>query len=217
MTFSEKLIQLRKQSNLSQEGLAEKLNVSRQSISRWEMGSAMPDANNLMLLSKLFGISTDYLLNENYVSDNDIPKVREIRNDNTKIILYFLLVLEVMTLILQFMTVVILENIFFSLLSFIPFICVIAGFEFGYQKKKDLNNKTTALFRKRLYTISAWFGTYFPARLSVTVFSHISGIFDPKTSSKIVFECIVLTIYICSAMLMTLSIEKNHITKNKGD
>ena len=128
MTFSEKLIQLRKKNCLSQEDLAEKLNVSRQSVSRWEIGSAMPDAANILLLSKLFGVSTDYLLNENYISDNDIPKIKEIRNDNIKTIMSFLIILEVMNLILQFMTVVILENVFFSVLSFIPFICIIAGF-----------------------------------------------------------------------------------------
>ena len=64
MTFSEKLLNLRKKENFSQEALAEKLDVSRQAVSRWESGAALPDAGNLLQLSKLFGVSIDYLLND---------------------------------------------------------------------------------------------------------------------------------------------------------
>ena len=56
MKFSEKLFQLRKKAGMSQEELAEQLEVSRQAISRWEMGTAMPDAPNLLRISTLFGI-----------------------------------------------------------------------------------------------------------------------------------------------------------------
>lgn len=77
MTFAEKFLQLRKREGYSQEELADKLSVSRQAISRWEMGTAMPDSPNLLQISKLFGVSADYLLNDEYESDNDIPAVRE--------------------------------------------------------------------------------------------------------------------------------------------
>jgi len=77
MTFGEKLLDLRKRNGYSQEELAEKLDVSRQAISRWEMGTAIPDSQNVLHLSKLFSVSTDYLLNDDYESDNDIPKVKE--------------------------------------------------------------------------------------------------------------------------------------------
>ena len=77
MTFAEKLLQLRKREGYSQEELAHKLEVSRQAISRWEMGSAVPDSINLLHISKIFKVSTDYLLNDDYESDEDIPKVKE--------------------------------------------------------------------------------------------------------------------------------------------
>ncbi|MBQ2651442.1 MAG: helix-turn-helix transcriptional regulator [Clostridia bacterium] len=48
MTFSEKLLTLRRDASLSQEKLAEALNVSRQAVSRWEQGTAMPDAQYLL-------------------------------------------------------------------------------------------------------------------------------------------------------------------------
>ncbi len=64
MIIGEKIIALRKSLNWSQEELAEKLNVSRQSISKWESSSSIPDISRVMQISKLFEVSTDYLLNE---------------------------------------------------------------------------------------------------------------------------------------------------------
>ena len=75
MTIYDKLVQLRKRKGWSQEDLAEKLDVSRQAISRWENGSALPDADNLRQLSHLYGVSADYLLNDEYESDDDLPRV----------------------------------------------------------------------------------------------------------------------------------------------
>lgn len=81
MNIGEKIIKLRKQNNMSQEELASKLNVSRQSISKWELNSATPDAYNLLELSKLFNVTTDYLLYDDYKSDEDIPKIKKVIND----------------------------------------------------------------------------------------------------------------------------------------
>lgn len=76
MTLPEKILTLRKQHGMSQENLAEKLDVSRQAVSRWEVGSALPDASNIRQLSKLFGVTADYLLNDDYDSDRDVPAVK---------------------------------------------------------------------------------------------------------------------------------------------
>ena len=76
MDISEKIINLRKTKGWSQEDLAEKLYVSRQAISRWENGTALPDAENVLQISKLFQVTTDYLLNDDYESDRDIPVVK---------------------------------------------------------------------------------------------------------------------------------------------
>lgn len=62
MQLSEKLITLRKEKGLSQLALAEKLNVSRQAISRWETAAAYPSTDNLALLSDLYGVPVDYLI-----------------------------------------------------------------------------------------------------------------------------------------------------------
>lgn len=137
MKFSDKLVGLRKSNGMSQEDLAEQLGVSRQAISRWEQGTAMPDAGNILLLSRLFHVTTDYLLNDEYHSDNDLPKVKEVKTDGIHQVMIFLITLEVMDLILQFMTTVLLQSVFFGVLSFIPFVAMIGGFEYAYQKDPD--------------------------------------------------------------------------------
>ena len=64
MTLSEKLYQLRRKQGLSQEELAERLNCSRQVISKWENGTTAPDAELLRKYSELFGVSIDYLVKD---------------------------------------------------------------------------------------------------------------------------------------------------------
>lgn len=81
MKLTDKLVKLRKTNGWSQEDLAEKLNVSRQTISRWESGTAQPDASNVLNLSKLFCVTADYLLNDEYDSDFDIPVVMQSKSD----------------------------------------------------------------------------------------------------------------------------------------
>ncbi len=65
MNLATKLVTLRKQKGLTQMELAERLNVTRQAISRWEVGAAVPGTENLKMLSNLYGVSVDSLLNDN--------------------------------------------------------------------------------------------------------------------------------------------------------
>ncbi len=64
MDFSEKLIDLRRREGWSQERLADKLGVTRQSVSKWELGTAMPELGKLIALSDLFGVTVDYLVRD---------------------------------------------------------------------------------------------------------------------------------------------------------
>ena len=68
MTLSEKILKLRTARNLSQGDLAEALDVSRQSVSKWETGQSVPDLDKIIKLSDLFGVTTDYLLRETEAS-----------------------------------------------------------------------------------------------------------------------------------------------------
>ncbi|MBE6540977.1 MAG: helix-turn-helix transcriptional regulator [Ruminococcaceae bacterium] len=80
MKIYDKILYCRKKVGMSQETLAEKLGVSRQAISKWECGSAAPEIENLLAISKLFGVSTDWLLND----EEGIPFEEEEVNEEVK-------------------------------------------------------------------------------------------------------------------------------------
>lgn len=71
MTFSEKLLQLRKEKGLSQEALAEKLNTTRQAISKWENAQGYPETEKLLMIGNIFNVSMDYLLKDTVQPSND--------------------------------------------------------------------------------------------------------------------------------------------------
>lgn len=82
MSLATKLVSLRKQKGLTQMNLAERLNVSRQAISRWEVGAAVPSTDNLKVLGELYGVQVDYLLNDDAECE---PKVPEIPEENASV------------------------------------------------------------------------------------------------------------------------------------
>ena len=72
MTFDKKLLQLRQQNKFSQESLAERLGVSRQSVSKWELGTCMPDVDLIIKISDIFAVTLDALLKEEGCQDNEL-------------------------------------------------------------------------------------------------------------------------------------------------
>ena len=81
MILSEKIIMLRKKYGWSQEELAERLDISRQSVSKWESGASIPDLERIVSMSQLFGVTTDYLLKdemeETEFTDGMTPEITE--------------------------------------------------------------------------------------------------------------------------------------------
>ena len=69
MILADKIIRLRKKNGWSQEELAEKMNVSRQAVSKWESAQTVPDLEKILQLSGLFGVTTDYLLKDELESE----------------------------------------------------------------------------------------------------------------------------------------------------
>ena len=90
MILADKIMNLRKRNGWSQEELAEKLGVSRQSISKYEGAQSVPDLDKLLKLSEIFGVSTDYLLKdelemEEYVSDHATEDYEEAERPRKKV------------------------------------------------------------------------------------------------------------------------------------
>ena len=86
MIFSEKLQLIRKSKGMTQEDLAEKLDVSRQAVAKWESGQVYPDISNLIQISNLFNVTVDYLVRDQECmvsfdnhDDNDVDKLIDFR------------------------------------------------------------------------------------------------------------------------------------------
>ena len=118
MTCGEKITMIRKENNLTQEQFAEMMNVSRQSVSKWELGTDYPDTEKLIRISKLFSCSLDYLLKDE-VEKKDL--ILEQESDQRRKD-YFL-------------------GVFFTYLSFAPIFGWILGLYGIYHQKKTINNR----------------------------------------------------------------------------
>ena len=77
MILADKIIEERKRNAWSQEELAEKLGVSRQSVSKWEGAQSIPDLNRILQLAELFNVSTDYLLKEDAKKETEPAPLSE--------------------------------------------------------------------------------------------------------------------------------------------
>lgn len=103
MEIGNRILELRKQHNLSQEQLAEKIGVARQTISKWELGETSPDIDQTKKLSKLFNVTVDSLINNNlndivYKKVSRIEKVTGIIVNILKIT-FFLVVITIIVLL----------------------------------------------------------------------------------------------------------------------
>ena len=83
MILADKIIRLRKKNGWSQEELAERMNVSRQAVSKWEGAQTVPDLEKILLLGEIFGVTTDYLLKDDiedevYTEDGEASNVRRV-------------------------------------------------------------------------------------------------------------------------------------------
>ncbi len=164
----------------------------------------MPDANNILQLSRLFGVTTDYLLKDDYQCADEVTEEKSTQRDDLRQIMIGLVTIEVMMLVIQFMTTVILQNVFFAFLSFWPFVAAIGGFEYAYQKKASDSTEKAKAFRRKFYKISAWLGLYFPIRFFITAAARLY----PRPYSSLSLEVIILVIYVGAAFAANRFIDK---------
>ena len=84
MELKERLTQLRREHGLSQNELAEQIHVSRQAVSRWEHGTAVPSSDNLILLGELYGVSLDELIDRRKTEGQDAKAEQELPRTEEK-------------------------------------------------------------------------------------------------------------------------------------
>ncbi|HCQ91096.1 MULTISPECIES: helix-turn-helix domain-containing protein [unclassified Clostridium] len=177
MTLGEKIQQLRKTRDLSQEQLAEQLNVSRQAVSKWELGESLPDINKIIQLSKIFQVSTDYLLHDEIDSDMDIPVVKNSNNSlknqyGMKTLFAVTTGMIIIGLIMSIVAQFTWQTLFSVSIGFIVQIISIMVFE-GL-KDRYATEGENQLTRKKFYLLNIWFILPFPIIiLSETIFRFI--------------------------------------------
>lgn len=171
MTFGEKLCSLRKKSGMSQEDLADMIKVSRQAVSRWETAGILPDAENIIKLSRLFGVSADYLLHDEYSSDADIPAVKDTTDEmkkeqNRQIAFTVCIGILIMLEVFAIAGWVVFQRVFMISNAVMGQIAVITTFEVVYRKYQ--NQPEAAAWRRRYYRFAIWLTAYFPIRFVMT-------------------------------------------------
>ena len=104
MEIGKKIMELRKKNGLSQEDLAEKVGVARQTISKWELGETSPDLKQAKILSKIFNVSLDEL------TDNDIKDILVEKTSNTEklagLILKFIRIMTILILVIPILYII---------------------------------------------------------------------------------------------------------------
>lgn len=108
MTMGEKILNMRKARGWSQEELAERIGVTRQAVSRWESNSAKPDADKIVAVCDLFGVSADYLLREGYPGEGMNP-VKDVQMNPRFHVLTGKQILGFATFALGLLTLIVLE------------------------------------------------------------------------------------------------------------
>jgi transcriptional regulator with XRE-family HTH domain len=99
MKIGDKIYKLRKENNLSQEELANKLNVSRQTVSKWELGDSCPDFDKIVPLCDIFNISTEELLRGKDVDKTDSKK-EVVNSNNNQVVKSIISIISIITTII---------------------------------------------------------------------------------------------------------------------
>ncbi len=151
MTIGDRLLKLRKERNLSQEDLANELDVSRQTISKWETNQSMPDFDKIVPLCKYFGITTDELL----TGDKDIVesqakdvKSNYARNIAVAVMLYILSVVAIIVFAGGFNQEIVGVTVFFVLIAIATGILVYNGIYYKKESKDEESVKNDSLAKQ---------------------------------------------------------------------
>ena len=207
MTFGEKLQQLRKGRGWSQERLAEEIPISRQAVSKWESGAAAPDTENVVRLSAIFGVSTDYLLHDDFTGDEDIPAVKrreeelqKARNRDTAMMV--LMGIMAMGLFWQLVGALIYQSHLIVLLGMTAHIVIIIAFEALFRRYQG--DPEAREQRLLFWQLTVWFVSLFPC----AALTRILWAFWPGPHLHIWEVLPPLLLYLPLCLVVTLLLRK---------
>ena len=205
MTFGEKLQQLRRERGWSQEELAAHIPISRQAVSKWESGTAMPDTENVVAISRLFGVSTDYLLHDDYAGDQDIPAVKDReatlqKRHKRDMAMMILIGIQALAFFWQLAGSLIYQNHLIPLLGMTAHIMTIIGFEAGFRYFQKEADEEALSYRRTFYRVGVWLVSLFPCAAVTRVFWS----FYPRPYSWIAERLSPLLLYLPLCIAITL-------------
>ena len=205
MTFGEKLQQLRRRQGWSQEELAARIPISRQAVSKWESGSAMPDTENVVAISRLFGVSTDYLLHDDYAGDQDIPAVKDReaalkKRHNRDMAMMVLIGIQALAFFWQLAGSLIYQNHLIPLLGMTAHILTIIGFEAGFRYRRNEADEEALSYRRTFYRVGVWLVSLFPCAAATRVFWS----FYPRPHYELTERLSPLLLYLPLCLAVTL-------------
>ena len=205
MTFGEKLQALRRERGWSQEDLASEIPISRQAVSKWESSAAVPDTENVLRLSDIFGVSTDYLLREELTGDGDLPAVKrreaELREEKDRTVAMIVLVAVLaLAFFWQVFGSLVYQNHLIVLLGMTAHIVTIVVFEAMYQRHRGSDGAKQ--WRRQFYQINVWLVSLFPLSALTRVFWALY----PRSHSAMAewLSPFVLYLPLCLAVTMWL-------------
>ncbi|MDO4315597.1 MAG: helix-turn-helix transcriptional regulator [Oscillospiraceae bacterium] len=204
MTFPEKLQALRKQRGWSQEELAARLPISRQAVSKWESGAAVPDTANILTLADLFGVSTDYLLRDGCDSGGDTPAVRrkeaEMDQRQSRTAAWAVCIgIQYLGLFWIVFGALVYSSVLIPLLGVTAQIAGITGFEVGVRRYGALPGGPE--IRRKFYRAAVWAFALFPCQVTLALlfrlksgaWSGLPAIYFPSLALLYLAVCLTVT------------------------
>lgn len=204
MTLGEKIKELRKARGLSQEELAEQINVSRQAVSKWELDLSLPDIDNIVQLSQLFDVSTDHLLtNKQDMPGNEAIATRKemYRHQVFAICIGFCVIGLLFSLTVWFTWQTLITVMIGVLLQVIGVII----FEIVVSRNMPEERQ---LLRARFYSLVPWLILPFPVKFGVDYLFN----YYPRSHNSLMEIVVMIAIYLAVCGTITYLLRRK--TKN---
>lgn len=170
MTIADRISELRRANDLSQEDLAEKTGVSRQAVSKWESEQSVPDMYNIVTLSEIFGVTTDYLLKgiEPTAQTTFVPAAKKIYPE-AKVFNIVGTTLNALGLVLSAALYAFSEDEKMSLIAFVMMTLGIMTFMLGTTKLREGEQLENAC---KFIRANVWIVGFFVLSLALNAFLH---------------------------------------------
>lgn len=175
MNIGERIYELRRKNSMSQEDLAEKMNVSRQSISKWESSQSVPEVERIVQLSNIFNVSTDWILkcenSKKQTSQSNKNNLKSVQTVSTALN-YTGFVIGTFILFEKQAVWAVAVPIVFSILSLAIYFAVYSDSENTDEKKQSLNT----FIKVNIFIFSFWILLFIPCIIVIRAFSVLSFI-----------------------------------------